>query len=310
MKVPEFVNPGERHIRVVVVHHRGALEIPGRQDLDLEIQGAPAQSTLRVVEVAIQRAGVDDRSSRVVRPQLLTHVEPVGVQPNVDAVVVGHALQPRGVAVYREALVGVVEVPVVEGVPHRQPTDDGRGKVGRIGLPLLGRVALHERLVERPADQRDRLLLEVARVGRIDLGCLLRNQGTRLVRAEVAAEELRHQTESHRELVGLTVVEGEHPVLIAGERGELTHVVPDARIGRVEQVGAVPVDLDPRLRFRLGVGVPAEMAAPFDHQHPLAELGGRPLGDRQSEETGADDDEVVVCHRPLGYPTTVALPPV
>jgi hypothetical protein len=35
------------------------------------------------------------------------------------------------------------------------------GELGRIGLPLLGRVALDERLVERPPDQRDRLLLEV-----------------------------------------------------------------------------------------------------------------------------------------------------
>ena len=35
------------------------------------------------------------------------------------------------------------------------------GQLARVGLPLLGGVAADERLVERAADQRDRLLLEV-----------------------------------------------------------------------------------------------------------------------------------------------------
>ena len=159
MEVAELVDPGVRHVLVGVVHHRRALEVAGRQDLALEVERAPAELALGVAEVAVQRPGVDDRdvAGRV------HGVEEVGAEPYLDPGVVGHALQPGRVAVHRQALVAVGEVAVVEGVPHRQPGDDLGGQLARVGLPLLGGVAADERLVERPADQRDRLLLQVAR---------------------------------------------------------------------------------------------------------------------------------------------------
>ena len=42
-----------------------------------------------------------------------------------------------------------------------------------------------------------------------------------------------------------------------------------------------------------GVGVAADVGPAFEHQDALAELGGRPFGDRQTEETGADDEQVI-----------------
>ena len=104
---------------------------------------------------------------------------------------------------------------------------------------------------------------------------------------------------------GTAVVHGEHPVLIAGEVGELPRVLPDPLIGGVEQVRPVAVDLDAGLGFRLGVGVPAEVRAALKHEHTLAELGCRPLGDRQTEKAGADDEEVKTSggHQRQGYLT-------
>ena len=130
----------------------------------------------------------------------------------------------------------------------------------------------------------------------IDLGGLLSDQHTCFVRAVVPAEELCHQTQPHRKLIGLPAVHGEHPVLIIGEFGELTCVIPHPGVGGVEQVGAVSVDLDTGLRFGFGVGVAADMAALFDDQHPLAQLSGHAFGDRQTEESGSDNDEVVGGH--------------
>ena len=63
---------------------------------------------------------------------------------------------------------------------------------------------------------------------------------------------------------------------------------------------AVLVDLDAGLRLGLGVGVAADVGAAFDDEDALAELRGRALGDRQAEESGADDDEVVLTGRGLG----------
>ena len=71
---------------------------------------------------------------------------------------------------------------------------------------------------------------------------------------------------------------------------------------------AVSVDLDTGLRFGLGIGVAADVRAPLDDQNTLAELGGHPLGDRQAEEAGADDEQVIAGgrHQGQGYPTGVA----
>ena len=310
VEMPELVDSGVGHVEVVVVHHRGALEVAGGQHFDFEIQCAPAEPAIGVVEVAVQRAGVDHRGVRALGAQLVADVEPVGVQPHLDAVVGGHVLQPRGVAVDRQALVGVVEVAVVEGVAHRQPGDVGGGQFLRVGLPLLGGIALDERLVERAADQRDGLLLEVLRVGGFDLGGLLLDQLARRIGGEVLAEELRHQAQAHRELVGLPVVHREHPVLVAGEVGELPHVVPHPLVGGVEQVGAVLVHLDAGLRLRLGVGVAADVRAPLEHEDALVELRRHALGNRQTEESGTDDEEVKTSgHRQPGYPTSASARP-
>jgi hypothetical protein len=88
-------------------------------------------------------------------------------------------------------------------------------------------------------------------------------------------------------------VDREHPVLVTSEGGELVHVLPDALVRRVKQVRPVAVYLDPGFRFCLGVGVAAEVVAPFQHQHPLVQLGGGTFGHGETEKAGPDDDEVI-----------------
>ena len=175
----------------------------------------------------------------------------------------------------------------------------GRELLG-VGLPLLGRVALDERLVERAADQADPLLLEVLRLGGVDLAGLLGDQLARLVRGVALAEELVDQAEVHREGVDLPLVLREDAVLVAGEVGEPVDVLPDLVVGGVEQVGAVDVHLDAGLGLGLAVGVAAEVVATLEHQHLEVELSGAAFCDRQAEESGADDDEVRVQHTLLG----------
>ena len=147
----------------------------------------------------------------------------------------------------------------------------GRELLG-VGLPLLGGVALDERLVERAADQADPLLLEVLRLGGVDLAGLLGDQRARLVGGVALAEELVDQAEVHRERVDLPLVLREDPVLVAGEVGEPVDVLPDLLVGGVEEVGAVDVHLDAGLGLGLAVGVAAEVVATLEHQHLEAEL--------------------------------------
>ena len=219
-------------------------------------------------------------------------VEEVGLEAHLDVRVVGHLLQPGGVAVDRQALVGVVEVAVLEVVADRQPADDVGRQLLRVGLPLLGGVALHERLVERPADQADPLLLEVLRRGGVDLARLLGDEGPCLVGGVALAEELVDQAEVHREGVDLSLVLREDAVLVAGEAGEPVDVVPDLLVRGVEQVGPVDVHLDAGLGVGLAVGVAAQVVPALEHQDLEVELTGAAFGDGEAEEAGSDDHEI------------------
>jgi hypothetical protein len=129
----------------------------------------------------------------------------------------------------------------------------------------------------------------------------------RLVGGEVLAEELRHQPEAHWELVGHPVVHREDAVLVAGELGELAHVVPHPLVGGVKQVRAVLVHFDAGLRLGLGVRVATDVRASIDDKNTLVQLRRHALGNRQTEKSGTDDKEVKTSgHRQQGYPTATA----
>ena len=176
----------------------------------------------------------------------------------MDARIVDHALHPGGVAVRGQALPRVPEIPVVVVEAHRQAVDDARGQVLRIGLPLLARVVLDERLVQRAADQRNALVVEVLRVRARQFAGLLVDQGLRLGRRVVRVEELVDGPEVDRQGIHLAVVRGVHAVHVVREACETVHIVPDPLVGRVEQVRAVLVDLRAGLLVHVAVRVAAD----------------------------------------------------
>ena len=292
VEVPELEHPGAGVGLVGEVEHRGPLVVPDGEHLLLEVQGAPAQGAVRVVEPAVERAGVDhgDPAHEVGSREVVPVVEDVGPEAHGDAGVVGHPGQPGGVAVDRQALPAVGEVAVVVGVAHRQPGDDLGGQLGRVGLPLLGGVAPHERLVQRAADERDRLLLEVGRVTG-QLAGLPRDERPGLLGPHRGPEELVDGAEVDRHRVDLATVHGPHPVDVAGEGREAVDVGPDPRVAGVEQVRPVAVHLDARARLDLAPGVAPDVVAAVDDDHVEAS-GCRTLGDREPVEARADDDEV------------------
>ncbi len=96
----------------------------------------------------------------------------------------------------------------------------------------------------------------------------------------------------------------EHSVLVAGEVGELAHVVPHPLVGGVEQVRAVLVHLDAGLRLGFGIRVATDVRSPVDYENTLVQLRRHALGNCQTEKSGTDDKEVKSsCHRQQGYPT-------
>ena len=214
----------------------------------LEVDGTPLEIAKLVIEVPVDRAGVDDwhLADERLLVQRLGFVEEIGVQGHVDTRIVNHALHPRRVTVLGQALPSVAEVAVVIVETHGQTLDDACRQFARIGLPLLGRVVLDERLVQRSADERDALVVEVGRVGAGEFARLLGDQRLGFGRRVVRVEELVDGAEVDRQREHLAIMRGVHAVDVVGELGETVHVFPDARVGGVEQVGAVLVDFGAR----------------------------------------------------------------
>ncbi|MBG9887140.1 hypothetical protein ABE10_11475, partial [Bacillus toyonensis] len=299
MEVLELMDARVRHVGIRVVHDRGALEVSDVEDLLLQVDRAPAELARAVVEVTVDGAGVDDRdlSDGRLLVEGLGLVEEVDVQLHVDVGVVGHALQPRRVAVGGQPLPGVVEVAVVVGVPHREAADDRRGQLPCVGLPLLGGVVPDEGLEQRTADQTDATLLEVLRLMGVELPRLTRDEGAGLVGGVGRLEELVDRAEVDRQRIHDALVGRVHPVHVVGEGRETVHVLPHRGVRGVEEMSAIAVHLDAGGRLVLAVRVAADVMPSIDDGHPAAR-GGRALSDREAEEARSDDEEVHLCHFP------------
>jgi len=260
----EFMDTRERHVYVGIIDDRGALEIVDVQSFDFEVEGPPSQFAEFVVEVAIQRPGIDRQDLRIDCP---AHVEIVAAGDHFDFRVPQHLVEDRGITRGRQPFVQVAEVEVVEAEADRQARDDLSGQGSGAGLPLLGGVALDEGLVERAANLPNRLLLEIPR--RLDVfgGGLLRDEGAGAGRIEIGPEKLidRHQIDGDR--IGLAAVPRKHAVPVIVERRKLRDEFPDRLVRGAEKVGPVLVILDAGLVIEFRAGIAADMAAAIEHEH-------------------------------------------
>ena len=160
---------------------------------------------------------------------------------------------------------------------------DARGQVLAVAAPLLLGVALHERLEDVAADERQRLLLEVLRLSDVLGGHLLGDLGAGVRRRDDARPHLGEGVHVEGHVVHVAVEVGDRRVDVVVELCEAVDVVPDVLHGGVEDVR---VDLD--ALDVLGVDVAGDVVAAVDDQDRLAgALGG--VGKDGAREAGADD---------------------
>ena len=105
-------------------------------------------------------------------------------------------------------------------------------------------------------------------------------------------EELVDGAEVDGQRVDLAVMRGVHAVHVVREARETVHVVPDALVGGVEQVGAILVDFRARLLIHIAVCVAADVVTDIDDVHACARVLNRLLRHRQAEQARTDNDEI------------------
>ena len=151
---------------------------------------------------------------------------------------------------------------------------------------------LDERLVERPSDQLDALVVQVLRIGACQFAGLFLDQFLRLAGGEVGAEELVDRGQVDGQGVHLALVHAVDLVDVVRERREAVHVLPHPVVGRVEKVRTVAVHFDAGLLFLFAVGIAADVVAAVDDDYLQAQLSGGLFCDCQAKEARPYDDEV------------------
>ena len=285
-----------------VVDHGHALVVGLVERLGLEAQAAVLErAQFKVVErvdgAAVDRPGGDIGLGG---GQLLV----LHAAAHLDAL--EHVGDHLGVAAHGDALVAVVEVVVVVGEAAGEAPDDACGQVLTVAAPLLLGVALHERLEDVAADERQRLLLQVLRLADVLGSHLLGDLGAGVCRRDDARPHLGEGVHVEGHVVHVAVEVGYRRVDVIVELGEAVDVVPDVPHGGVEDVRAVAVDLD--ALDVLGVDVAGDVVAAVDDQGRLAgALGG--IGKDGARKAGADDEVIVLGHgyAPLYVDWTVTL---
>ena len=272
-----------------VVDHGHALVVGLVERLGLEAQAAVLErAQLEVVErvdgAAVDRPGGD---TGLGGDELLV----LHAAAHLDAL--EHVGDHLGVAAHGDALVAVVEVVVVVGEAAGEALDDARGQVTAVAAPLLLGVALHERLEDVAADERQRLLLQVLRLADVLGGHLLGDLGAGVGRRDDARPHLGEGVHVEGHVVHAAAEVGDRRVDVVVELGEAVDVVPDVPHGGVEDVRAVAVDLD--ALDVLGVDVAGDVVAAVDDQDRLAGAPGG-IGEDGARKAGADDEVIVLGH--------------
>ena len=190
-------------------------------------------------------------------------------------------------------MVAIVEVVVVVGKAAGEALDDARGQVAAVATPLLLGVALHERLEDVAADERQRLLLEVLRLADVLGSNLLGDLCFGICRRDNTRPHLGEGVHVEGHVVHVAVEVGDRRVDVVVELGEAVDVVPDVLHGGVEDVGAVTVDLD--ALDVLGVDVARDVVAAVNNQDRFADALGC-VGKDGARKAGTDDEVIVLGH--------------
>lgn len=281
-EVFEFGDAGIGVVVGVVDYGNRLISGNSSQVLMLETKGAVGQGTMAIVEVGVDRSGVDDGFGF----DLVANGEEVGTQLEADVGMIEHPLEHGRITILGHDLELVVKVAVVAVGADRNAGDDGGAELGGVEAPLFAGITPKEFFVKVAADG-----VEYDIFAGFDGAAGFSHpieEGLNAGFVEVEAVEAVDGVLVDGDGEQLAVHPGADPMLVGQPVGEAGQVVDDALGVGVEDVRAVGVD-ENAVGVGFVEGVAADVGALVDDQHLLAGAG-EAFGDRAAGEAGADDD--------------------
>ena len=224
------------------------------------------------------------------------------VRPHAVFHAVEQALYEPVVSTDGNALVGVVEVVVVEDEAYGQPSDDEGRQLWAFPPPLLLGISFDEPFVNVASDEGECLLFQVAWLGDAcrfhGFQCLLALLFY-LGHGGLRSGDTPHLVEGvhvEGQVVEFPLVVGYRRVGVSVERGDGVDEVPHFLVGGVEDVGAINVYVDSFHFFAIHIAT--QVWTLVNHKAFLAFLVGE-VGESGSEETRTHDEVVVFFHKLL-----------
>ena len=279
-----FDNARVRGFPIGVIHDGHALTVGFFQAFSLEAKPAVFQIAKSIVEIGVDRTGVNDRLGDVFI--VVTLFVEINAKPHFD--VFQQSIDELVVPADGNALIAIVEVIVVKGVAHGKALDDERGQIGAAAPPLLFCIAFDELGINVGAYEGYGLLFEIFRLSLYGLS--LFGNFRRGLGGSHEPPELGEGIHIEGKIEKLAFVVGYGGIDVVIELGELIHIVPYVLVAGMEDMGPVFVNVDAVSFF--AVNVAACMVPAFDDKAFFARL--RHLVGGDAPEEAAADDEVIV----------------
>lgn len=279
-----LMHPGIGYRFFAVIQNRVALVITGVV-VSFEEDGAVAQSAVFIVEVSIQRTGVEDMVEVVVPIAGVSCIELY-----LNPWCIQDPLNDLGIAVKRYALIGVVVVVVVVVETYRKALENGGWQVFRVCAPLLDSIAFEKGFVEVFPHHFQGLLFKVLRLGNAVIPQRLEKLLC-LPRIEFLPEKLVDREQVDGEGEDAFVGDGFHPVGVIPEFGELPDIIPKLRLVGVENMGSIDMFHDPGFRIAFGMAVTCQVRALVDDQDVVEPFQGKLSGEHRAGEAGSHDED-------------------
>lgn len=279
-----FDNARVRGFPIGVIHDGYALMVGFFQAFCLEAKPAVFQIAKSIVEIGVDRTGVNDRLGDAFI--VVTLFVEINAKPHFD--VFQQRIDELVVPADGDALIAVVEVVVVKSVAHGKAPDDERGQIGTAAPPLLFCVAFDEFGINVAAYEGYGLLFEIFRLSLYGLS--LFGNFRRRLSGRHEPPELGERIHIEGKIEELAFVVGYGGIDVVIELGELIHIVPNVLVAGVEDMGPVFVNVDAVSFF--AVNVAACMVPAFDDKAFSARLCHL-VGEDAAEEAAADDKVIV-----------------